>query len=160
MLQRESISPTRSAMPTVLNILTIVFSVFGLIGTAVLVLGPNDDMTRHQVTYAAMGDYTTWVCVSAIIALAVFAVHLTAGILGVRYSRRAPNLMTLYAILALVLAVVDIVLALMLSPFPFASARFDDIIGPRIGLEVIAVPWPIVLLVLANLRRTREACTR
>jgi hypothetical protein len=160
MLQRNAISPTRSAMPMVLGIIAIVFAGFGLMGTGVLVLGPDEDMTKHQVTYEALGSYGTWVTVSALLSLGVFALHLTAGIFALRYSRRAPNLLTAYGVVALAFAILDIALAVALSPFDVSSLRFGDIIGPRIGLDVLAVPWPIVVLVLANLRRTREACTR
>lgn len=160
MLQREHILPRRSAMPMVLGILAIVFSAIGLFGIAVLAFGFDKEMARHHVTYAGLGDYGTWIVVYSIVALAVFASHLTAGILGVRYSRRAPNVLTLYAIAALVLLVADVTLSVVLSPVPPGSRGFDDIVGPRLGLEFLALPWPIVVLVLANLRRTREACTR
>jgi hypothetical protein len=144
----------------VLGILAIVFSTFGLLGTAVITFGYEKQMAEHHVTWSSMGSYTTWVIVYAISSVVVFALHLTSGILGVRYSRRAPNMMTLYAILSLAFAIADITLAVVLSPFPTSSAAFDDIIGGRFGLEMLAIPWPIVLLVLANLRRTRESCTR
>lgn len=160
MLQRESIPPRRSAVPLVLGILAIVFAAIGLVGTAVLAFGLDKEMARHGVTRGAMGDYGTWIVVYSIISLGLFASHLAAGILGVRYSRRAPNMFTLYAIAALALVIADVALSVALSPFPLSSAAFDEIIGPRFGLEILAAPWPIVVLVLANLRRTREACTR
>jgi hypothetical protein len=70
----------------------------------------------------------------------------------------APKLMTIYGIAALALCAVDVIVSVALFPEELRPL-FDDLVGPRIGLTILAVPWPIVALALINQRRARAACS-
>ncbi len=149
---------TRSAIPKVIGILAIVFASLGIVGSLAMAFGFDEELARWGVTRHDLGDYGAWMMISLAPMTALFALHLTAGILSVRYSRWAPNLMTAYAILALVLIAVDCIIIATTFPGGTQSRLFDDLAGPRLGLAFIATPWPIVALVLMNLRGTRDAC--
>jgi hypothetical protein len=161
MLER-SVEPTpRSATPKVVGILAIVFASLGLL-TATLPLGMFEDIDVYVANAGPIDDYLTWLLINSLAGLLLFGVHLTAGIFSVRYSARAPRWMTAYGIAAIVLGIVDIVVSVMTFPEGPSSrvcaVGFDDLVGPRITLAAIALPWPIVALVLMNMRSAKQSC--
>jgi hypothetical protein len=152
----------RSSIPRVIGILAIVFSSLGLLGSFATLVGPADDMLKFSISKETLGTFGTWMNVYVVLAVALFGVHLTAGIQSVRYARSAPLWMTIYAILAIVLIVVDMTISYSTFPkgeFGFLQkAIFEDLVYPRLGLAVLALPWPIVVLSLMNQRTARLAC--
>jgi hypothetical protein len=78
----------------------------------------------------------------------------------------APRLVTAYAILAILLAISDIVLSTMLVP---AHLQFDhdsyvttamvkESMMVRAVIEGMCIPWPVVALALMNTRGAKQAC--
>jgi hypothetical protein len=95
----------------------------------------------------------------------VFALHLVGGITACSYKRAGPRLVTAYAVLALLLAVSDIILSSMLIPqtlhfensyVTMHSVRESMMV--RTFIEVMCVPWPVVALILMNTRGAKAAC--
>lgn len=154
-------APPRSAIPKVIGILAIIFCVFGLLGALAMWVGPEDDMRRLDVTKESLGGFGTWMSVSFVFSLALFAVHLTAGIQAVRYAPSAPRWMLIYGVVAIVLVVADIFVSLAAFPDGAGHERRmlrEELVMPRIGLAVFALPWPIIALILMNVRPARVSC--
>ena len=38
------------------------------------------------------------------------------------------------------------------------AVGFDELVGPRIALAAIALPWPIIAVVLMNMRNAKQSC--
>jgi hypothetical protein len=148
----------RSAIPKVVGILATVFCGFGLLFSAGLALGMEDEMLQHGVSRPDLGSFATWMMVSLVLAVGVFALHLTAGIQAIRYARSAPRLMTAYAVAAIALAIGDAAISAITFPSELAGGAYEDLAVPRFGLAFLALPWPIVALVLINTRGARTAC--
>jgi hypothetical protein len=151
----------RSAIPKVAGILAIVFASLGLLGTLSTVIGVDDDMLAHGATRASLGAFGTWMFAYVALAAVVFAVHLTAGIQSVRYAASAPRWMTVYGALAIALVVADFIISM--TTFPEGSGflhqkLYEDLVYPRLGLSILALPWPIIALVLMNQQSARLAC--
>jgi hypothetical protein len=162
-LRPELLGPDRrrSVIPKVAGILAIVFASLGLLGSLSTVLGVDDDMLVHGVTREGLGAFGTWMLAYLALAAAVFAVHLTAGIQSVRYAASAPRWMTLYGALAIALIVTDFIVSM--TTFPdgrgfLHQKMYEDLVEPRFGLAVLALPWPIIALVLMNQHSARLAC--
>jgi hypothetical protein len=157
--------PQRSVIPRVVGILAIVFSCIGALTALVIHFGPLADLERWEVTRQA-SSLVSWMWGSLALAGAVFVLHLVAGIAAVSYRPWAPRLISAYAILALLLAVTDLVLSVALVPdhldfgMHYASvASVKESMMARSVFEGLAIPWPIVALVLMNLAGARKACT-
>lgn len=150
----------RSSIPKVIGILAIVFSSLGLIGTLAVTFGMEDDLRKYDLTRELLGGFGTWMSIYLVLGLALFGVHLAAGILSVKYSPAAPSWMTFYGVAALALLVADVAIAE--ATFPSGryghEAVYEAFVYPRIGLAVLALPWPIVVLSLMNQRSARMAC--
>ena len=115
---KPSVEPTpKSAIPKVVGILAIVFASLGLL-TATMPLGMFEDIDVYIAAAGPIDAYLMWLLVSSLLGLALFGVHLTAGILSVRYSARAPRWITLYGVAAIVLAVLDVVVSVLTFPNP------------------------------------------
>jgi hypothetical protein len=156
--------PLRSAIPRVVGILAIVFSCIGALFAVLMHFGPLADLESWGVTGQA-GSLVSWMWGSLALSAAVFVLHLVGGIAAVTYRPSAPRLLTAYAILALLLAVADIILsnALVPSYIDFGNRyvtvhTLRESMMARSVLEVMAVPWPIVALILINLGGSRQAC--
>jgi hypothetical protein len=156
-LSRNVAPIERSKIPKVVGILAIIFSSLGLI-TATIPLGLQDDLRHHHLTWTDLGSYTTWMMVWVVLGLAVSGVHLAGGIAALRYRRSGPTMLTLYAIGALVLIALDVGVSIKSFPLPSSSRAFDDLVVPRLGLDFLALPWPIVVLSLINGRNARQSC--
>lgn len=151
----------RSAIPKVVGILAIVFASLGLIGSLSTAFGVDDDMLAHGTTRDGLGAFGTWMLAYVALAAVVFAVHLTAGIQAIRYAASAPRWMTVYGALAIALVVADFIVSM--TTFPEGSGflhqkLYEDLVEPRFGLAVLALPWPIIALVLMNQHSARLAC--
>lgn len=151
---------SRSSIPFVIGILAIVFAVLGLLTSMLVAIGLTEELDAQGVTKSELGAFGTWMYAALIPSLLLFGLHLTGGIFCVTYKKRAPLLITLYGIGALVLAATDIGLSIALFPEGASTPMFDDLVGPRIGLQVISAFWPIVALILMNVPGARAACTR
>lgn len=162
MLQR-SVDPTpRSAIPRTVGILAIVFASLGLL-VAATPLGMLEDIEVFTQTGGVLDQYLTWITINAILSLLLFGLHLAGGILSLRYSARAPKWMTLYGVLAIVLIVVNVVVSVITFPEGPSSSRvcavgFDELVGSRLALDAVALPWPIVVLSLMNTQRAKQSC--
>jgi len=151
---------TRSSVPRVLGILATVFAPLGLLVTFGLAFGFEEELSRYNLVRSELGAFGTWLNIGALLGVALFAVHLAAGIQAIRYARSAPTLLMIYSIFALALLVMDVAISIATFPSHLPPAAFDDLVGPRIGLAVMAAPWPIVALVLISTRGARRACGR
>lgn len=152
---------TRSAIPKVVGILGIIFASFGIFGSIATAVGVDDAMWKFDTSRESLGAFGTWTLVYVAIAAALFAVHLTGAIQSVRYAPSAPRWMTLYGILALALIAADV--AVSMATFPGGGgyrheAFYEELVYPRFGLAVLALPWPIIVLALMNQRSARLAC--
>jgi hypothetical protein len=155
--QIHSLRPkTRSAIPRVLGILAIIFSVIGLLFSLVQTFGTYSDIEEMMMDVSELGSFGNWLPAYMAFALLIFGLHLTAGILSVRYSPRCIKWMNGYAIAALLLAVANI--SLTAATYPEALKLTDGHKG-RIFLDVFALPWPIIVLSLMNLQKTQQACS-
>lgn len=161
-------APRRSAIPKVVGILAIVFASLGLIGSLAVTVSVTDKIDLLRLLRdesLGLRSFDTWLKLYLAPAALVFGVHLTAGILSVRYAATAPRWMTLYAVLALALLAADI--AISMATFPHAAGLesdymreklYEEFVHPRFGLAVLGLPWPIIALVLMNVRSARAAC--
>lgn len=146
-----------SAIPRVVGILAIIFSVIGLLGSFTLSVGIAGVLDDKGIPYSALGTFGTWNVIFGILGLALFGLHLTGGILGVKYSRLAPRFITIYALLAIAIVAADIAFTATTLPNEVAL-KLDDQDMARYAIEVIALPWPIIALSLINTRRAKDAC--
>jgi hypothetical protein len=155
--QFHSLRPKkRSAIPKVLGILAIVFSVFGLLFAVVQTFGTYSDIEEVFLDSSELGTFATWIPAYLVFAVIVFGLHLTAGIFSIRYSSRAIKWMNAYAVFAILLALANI--AITATTYPEALKISDGHAG-RIVLDVFALPWPIIVLSLMNLRSVHLACS-
>ncbi len=158
--------PPRSAIPRVIGVLAIVFSCFGLIGSAIWALGPLSDLDRleHWAGVTGLGPITAWLWIWFGLSILIFLLHLIAGILAVQYKRSGLTLMAIYGIGAIVLGVADLVLVYLLIPERYHrnSQNVDDVWFTagvmHIIFEVMALPWPIIAFFLARSAKARKAC--
>jgi hypothetical protein len=160
------VRPTRSAVPRVVGILAIIFASIGLMGSLIWAYGPMSDIYDWNLE-GELGSIITWLWVWMGLSVVVFVVHLVGGIQAIRYKRSGLRLLTVYAIAALALALVDAVLVYALMP-----SRIEGVDGfwrtheeVRFSISTMhavfsgmALPWPIVVLALVNGARAKEAC--
>ena len=81
--------PPRSPIPKVVGILAIVFAGLGLVTSLTLTLGFEKEFRRFGITKHDLGSFGTWMNVTMLPALAVFALHLTGGIMSLKYMPRS-----------------------------------------------------------------------
>jgi len=156
--------PTRSAIPRVIGILATIFSVLGALFMGVWTFGPLSDLSNHHLL-EQMSNLVTWFYACAVLSLVVFGLHLSGGIMAIVYKFTGLRLLTLYGVLAILLVVADAILVIALMPDHIegragltADIRFSVTIM-RVVFDGLALPWPIVVLALANSPRARAACT-
>lgn len=158
----QPMRPQRSGVPRVMGILAIIFACVGLAGSAIWTFGPLSDLDKHSGA-SELEAVTAWLWIWMGLSAVVFVVHLIGGILSVQYKRAGLKIMTVYGIVALALAIVDCVLVVVLMPEKYRSnGGADDlwfsVATMHIFFEVMALPWPITALALANGARAKEAC--
>ena len=157
----DHLESRRSSIPKVVGILGIIFSAFGIIGSLAMTFGPADALRRFDATSNMLGGFGTWMNVYMVIAALLFGLHLTGAIQSIRYAPSAPRFMTLYGVLALVLLAADIALSIALFPDGrgfMRRALYEEMVYPRLGMAVLALPWPIIALALMNSKSARAAC--
>jgi hypothetical protein len=150
--------PPRSAIPRVVGIIGIVLSVIGLLSSGVFGFGPLSDIRRWG-SQADLSTVTTWLYGWMALSLVIFALHFVGSILAIMYKPTGSKLLTSYAVSAMVLIVIDMV---MCHGFVTRGHDFDIYGSVTISHTVysgIAFPWPVVVLALINSKRAREACS-
>lgn len=149
--------PQRSGVPRTLGILAIIFSIVGLLASMVWWWGPLSDVDKYGLRGQLHGT-VTWLNVWMGISSIVFVLHLIGGILAAGYKRAGLRLLTVYAIVAILFAIIDVVvLQATMHDYDRYDMRFS-IFGMHIFFSVCALPWPITALALANGARAKEAC--
>ncbi|HUH00562.1 MAG TPA: hypothetical protein VML75_01125, partial [Kofleriaceae bacterium] len=103
-----------------------------------------------------VGFFGTWVTISFALGFVVFALQLAGGIAATMYKRLGPVLITAYAVAALLLVIGDLIVSVTASPG--GSRLFQEMGQSRLGFAVMCLPWPVVALVLMNLRSAKDAC--
>src|SRR5438045_1883522 len=106
--------PARSAVPRVVGILAIIFSVIGMSSSALFTWGPLEDLHRSHdpdTDFAIMWTYL-WGGLSAVI----FLLHLIGGVFAVGYRKIGLRLLTAYAVAAIVLVLVDLFILYIINP--------------------------------------------
>ena len=152
--------PRRSAIPKVIGILAIVFSVIGVGGSAIWTFGPMSDIKSYGLE-PEMGSMVTWLLLWFVISFGLFVVHLLGGIFAIQYKPLGLRLLGIYAISAITLVVVDLILNFALMPSHFENGAHDirfSVTVMRTAFECMAAPWPIIVLVLSKSRRAKAAC--
>lgn len=150
--------PSRSSIPRVIGIIAIVFSVLGVLMNVGMYAAYSEAMrsARHFGLSGEVGALDTWVTISFVLGFLIFVLHLAGGITATLYKRVAPLLISIYAVVALLAVTGDLVVALAFSPDD--SRLLREAAQSRLGFAVLALPWPIVALVLMNLRGAKQAC--
>lgn len=154
--------PQRSGIPRVLGVLAIIFSCFGLLGSAIWAFGPLSDIKEYGAS--DLDPIKTWLYVWMLLSAGVFVLHLIAGIYAVQYKLTGLKLMTIYAVAALALILIDVVLVNVLIPSRYQyDTRGDDgvwfsVRTMHLVFSGMAAPWPIIALALARNGRAQEAC--
>ncbi len=147
-------APRRSALPKVVGIIALVFACVGLAGSLLFTIGPLHDLHRHDDE--ALGFAITWAYLWLAISFVIFLLHLVGGILAILHRTIGLRLLTAYAVAALMLIVLDMVILYGFMPSGYwvkTSLTF-----PRTVYALLAAPWPIVVVVLVNLQRSKQAC--
>lgn len=154
-----AIVSARSAIPRVVGILAIIFSVLGFGASILFTWGPLHDLRRWGAD-RDMPSVIDWLYTWAAISAGLFVLHLVGGVLACRYRKLGLRLLTGYAVGALVLIVVDLVLLSATVPHHVTGSFFGrgEILVPRVVFATLAAPWPIIVVALVNLRRARRAC--
>jgi hypothetical protein len=149
-------SPYRSGIPRVVGILAIIFAVIGIGGSAFWTWGCLHDIRLFDGRSKISGFIIDWVYIWAAASFVLFAVHLVGGILAIQYKQLGLRLLTGYAVGALVLIAIDLV---VMIGFVKGSRWVESLTIPRTIFSALALPWPIVALALVNTRRAKEACS-
>jgi len=147
---------TRSAIPKAVGMLAIIFASIGAMSSAVFTWGPLTDMSKWAVDN---GWHTirVWLYVWAFASCGLFALHVVAGVFAIMYRPAAPRLVSIYAIAAILLAVTDLVFALAIAPSTGSHLRESVTISHAL-FSAIALPWPIIALLLMNTAAAKRAC--
>src|SRR2546425_389389 len=139
---------TRSVIPKAVGILAIIFASLGAMSSAVFAWGPLTDMSRWADGH---GWHTirVWIYVWAFVSCGLFVLHLVAGAFAMMYRPSAPRLISIYAVLAIVLAVLDLVFVIAIAPTT-SSHLHESVTISHIVYSAVALPWPIMALLLMN----------
>jgi hypothetical protein len=149
--------PQRSGVPRTVGILAIIFSIVGLLCSMMWWWGPVHDVDKFGMR-GHLRSTVTWLNVWMGLSVILFVLHLIGGILAAGYKRVGLRLLTVYGIVAIVLAIVDVVaIETTMHGFDQYDMRFS-IFGMHVFFSVLALPWPITALALANGARAKGAC--
>ena len=148
--------PRRSATPRVVGILALVFACIGIATSLIWTFGPLHDIDRwgeHERLAGVITWMYAWLAMSAVL----FGVHLTGAILAITYKPAGLRLLTGYAVGALALVVIDLV---MMHGFVPRSEHdiYSSVTIARTVFDGLAAPWPVIVLALVNSRGARLAC--
>jgi hypothetical protein len=152
------VTQPRSSIPRVVGILAVIFAVIGAASSALFTWGPLDDFKWHRdapgVSFMVKFLYL-WGGLSAVL----FILHLVGGILAITYRAIGLRLLIAYAVGALVLVVLDLVVIWFAAPSGAHHRIEDSLQIPHTLYSAIAAVWPIIVLALVSSRRARAACT-
>ena len=87
----------------------------------------------------------------------LFTLHLIGGIFSCMYRKLGLRLLTAYGIGAVILVVIDFALLWYLPSSPRHDRHGFGILIRGLS-DIVAAPWPVVVLVVVNLRRTQMSC--
>ena len=149
---------TRSAIPKVVGILAMIFAPIGAMASAIWTWGPLDDVSRWSE--GGWGTVSTWLLVWGVLSGLVFALHLLSGITAMLYRPSAPRWTTIYAIAAIVLALLGAAMVALLSPSGGTHYRglHESVVLMHYVFAGLALPWPITALLLMNTASAKRAC--
>jgi hypothetical protein len=133
-----------------LGVLAIIFASLGLISALSPLALPHE-----HIMWSGLSPYAKWVTVWALLTAAISGLHLAAGIQTVRGQRSGPRLLAIYAIAAFVLIAADVALSFATWHGSMVGSHFDLQVAPRLALDVVSLPWPIVVLAVVHRRRSR-----
>ena len=97
----------------------------------------------------------------AAVSIAIGIVHFYGGLLTVKYKPAGLRLLKIYALLAILLDIGEVVL-LVTTPVAqdnkggVSHAEMSSLYA--IAVAALSIPWPIVVLALASGKRATEAC--
>ena len=150
--------PRRSAVPRVVGILALVFACLGIATSLIWTFGPLHDIDRWG-EHERLGGIITWMYAWLAMSVVLFGVHLTGGILAIMYKPAGPRLLTGYAVGALALVVIDLVMMHGFVPRDFSGHDIrNSVTIARTVFDGLAAPWPVIVLALVNSRGARAAC--
>ncbi len=157
----------RSPIPKVIGILMIIFGAIGLLGGLIGLAGGlgNDALLRDIPEYKTLKSIST---VTSLLGLAQGAFQLYVGIRCVGYKPNAPSLAKVYAILGMLIVVVNIVITMVIVT-PMMEKAFGGLGGGMKGMgsaiggltmvfSLLGFAWPIVILALMSKQTAKTAC--
>jgi hypothetical protein len=150
--------PKSSAIPRVVGIIGIVFSVVGLGSSGVFTFGPMSDIKRWS-DGSDLGTITNWLYAWMLLSVVLFGLHFVGSILAIMYKSVGPKLLTSYGVSAVILIVIDLVMVHGFVPRDSDFDVYGSVAISHTVFSAIAFPWPVVVLALINSRRSREACS-
>jgi len=149
----------RSAIPRVIGIIGLPFACIGIGASLLFTFGPLHDIKSWGAT-ERLGSIVNWLYIWLAVSVLLFAAHLLGSILTLTYRASGPRLLTGYAVGAIALLVIDVVMMIGFVPNDtgFFGVR-ESVTWPRVAFGAIAFPWPVVVLALVNTPRARAACS-
>ena len=147
----------RSAIPRVVGILALVFACLGIASSIVWTFGPLHDINRWGASERLAG-IITWMYAWLAMSVVLFGAHLAGGILAIVYKPAGLRVLTGYAVGALALVVIDLVMMHGFMPRVPDHDIHGSVTMARTAFDALAAPWPVVVLALVNSRRAKAAC--
>jgi hypothetical protein len=158
--------PQRTAIPKVIGILMIIFASLGLLGGLLgLAGGGNQELFRE------VPGYKTWRTIElllTVVGLAMGALHLYAGVRALGYKANAPGLCKAYAIVAMAMVVLNVILV-----FAWVKPMMEKAMGDMGGMgssfgtafggimifmSLLGLAWPLIVLILMSRPSVKAAC--
>jgi hypothetical protein len=156
--------PQRSAIPKVIGILMIIFASIGLLGGLLgLAGGGNADLFR------GVPEYKTWRTVElllTVVGLGIAGLELYAGVRALGYKSNAVRLAKTYAIIAMTVVIVNVILVFAWAKPMLVKAMGD--LGPQVSaifgvvmivISIFGLAWPTIVLILMTRPAAKAACT-
>jgi hypothetical protein len=150
--------PSRSVIPRVVGIIALPFACVGLVTSLVWTFGPLHDINRWGVS-ERLGGITTWLYAWLAISVLLFGVHLVGGILAILYKPAGLRVLTGYAVGALALIAIDLVMMHGFMPRIPDHDVHSSVTMARTVFDGLAAPWPVIVLALVSSRGARAACS-
>jgi len=155
--------PQRSAIPKVIGILMIIFASLGLLGSLLNLAGGTGNSLMREIP--ELKTIRTVEMVTGLIGLGYGILHLYAGIRCVGYKSNAVSLAKAYAIIAMVVVVINAILTfvwmkpIMDKAFAGSGVNMGGMLGGFMFIGVlIGLAWPTLVLVLMTRPAAKAAC--